>query len=88
MTLKEDDRRRVSQSRVLRRIFRTRKEEWTGGSRKLHNVELNNMHSSPNRNIQIKKDEMGKACSQHGKGEECVEELGRNTRRIDTTREF
>jgi hypothetical protein len=30
----------------------------------MHNEELHNLYSSPN--IQIKEDEMGKACSTHG----------------------
>ena len=33
---------------VLRRIFRPRREEVTGERRRLHNVELNDLHSSPN----------------------------------------
>jgi hypothetical protein len=32
---------------VLRRIFGTKRDEVTGGWRKLHNEELHNLHSSP-----------------------------------------
>jgi hypothetical protein len=33
---------------VLRRIFGPKRDEVTGGWRKLHNEELHNLHSSPN----------------------------------------
>jgi hypothetical protein len=53
----------VFENRVLRRIFRHKKDEIIGGFRKLHNVELHNLYSSPNQNGQIKEDEMGRACN-------------------------
>jgi hypothetical protein len=34
-------------NRVLRRIFGPKRDEVTGGWRKLHNEELHNMYSSP-----------------------------------------
>jgi hypothetical protein len=34
-------------NRVLRRIFGPKRDEVTGGRRKLHNVELHNLCSSP-----------------------------------------
>jgi hypothetical protein len=34
-------------SRVLRRIFGPKRDEVTGGWRKLHNEELHNLYSSP-----------------------------------------
>ena len=39
---------RVFGKRVLRRIFGPKRDEVTGGWRKLHNEELNNLYSSPN----------------------------------------
>ena len=36
------------ENRVLRRIFRPKKDEVVGECRKLHNEELNNLYSSPN----------------------------------------
>jgi hypothetical protein len=35
-------------NRVLRRIFGQRRDEVTGGWRKLHNEELHNLYSPPN----------------------------------------
>jgi hypothetical protein len=36
------------ENRVLRRIFGPKRNEVTGGWRKLHNEELHNLYSSPN----------------------------------------
>jgi hypothetical protein len=38
----------VFENRVLRRIFGPKREEVTGEWRRLHNVELNDLYSSPN----------------------------------------
>jgi hypothetical protein len=38
---------RVFENRVLRRMFGSKRDEVTGGWRKLHNEELCNLHSSP-----------------------------------------
>jgi hypothetical protein len=37
----------VFENRVLRRIFRPRRDEMTGEWRKLHNEELRGLYSSP-----------------------------------------
>jgi hypothetical protein len=47
MTLREEHRLRVSENKVLRRIFGSKGGEVTGGWRKLHNEELHNFYSSP-----------------------------------------
>ena len=46
--MREEHRLRVFENRVLRRIFGSRRDEVTGEWRKLHNVELNDLYSSPN----------------------------------------
>jgi hypothetical protein len=38
----------VSENRVLKRIFVPKRNEMTGGWRRLHNEELHNMYASPN----------------------------------------
>jgi hypothetical protein len=47
VTLREEHRLRVFENRVLRRIFGPKRDEATGGWRKLHNEEFNNLYSSP-----------------------------------------
>jgi hypothetical protein len=47
LTLREEHRLRVFENRVLRRIFRCKRDEVTGGWRKLHNEELHGLYSSP-----------------------------------------
>jgi hypothetical protein len=44
--LREEHRLRVFENRELRKIFRPKREE-DGSWRKLHNVELHSLHSSP-----------------------------------------
>jgi hypothetical protein len=47
-----------------------KRDEVTGGWRKLHNEELQNLYSSPKYNYeyndQVKENEMGRACSTNG----------------------
>jgi hypothetical protein len=47
LTLREEHRLRVFETKVLRRIFRQKRDEVTGGWRKLHNEELRDLCSSP-----------------------------------------
>jgi hypothetical protein len=47
LKLREEHRLRVSENRVLRRIFGPKRDEVTGGWRKLHNEELHGLYSSP-----------------------------------------
>jgi hypothetical protein len=48
LTLREEQRLRVFENRVLRRIFGPKKDKATGEWRRLHNEELNDVYSSPN----------------------------------------
>jgi hypothetical protein len=48
LTLREECRLRVFENRVLRRVFRPKRDEVTGEWRKLHNKELNDLYSLPN----------------------------------------
>jgi hypothetical protein len=47
LALREEHRLRVFENRVLRRIFGPERDEETGEWRKLHNVELHDLYSSP-----------------------------------------
>jgi len=48
LTLREERRLRLFENRVLRRVFGPMRDEVTGNLRKLHNVELSDLYSSPN----------------------------------------
>jgi hypothetical protein len=73
LKLREEHRLRVSENRVLRRIFGPKRDEVTGEWRKLHSEELHNLYSFPDIIRQVKANEVGGACSSHGKGEKSVE---------------
>jgi hypothetical protein len=47
LTLRKEHRLRVFENNVLRRIFGPKRDEVTGGWRKLHNEELRDLYSSP-----------------------------------------
>jgi hypothetical protein len=47
LTLRGEHRLRVFENRLLRRIFGPKRDEVTGGWRKLHNQELHGLYSSP-----------------------------------------
>jgi hypothetical protein len=47
LTLREEHRLMVFENRVLRRIFGPKRDEVTGGWRKLHNEKLHDLYSSP-----------------------------------------
>jgi hypothetical protein len=47
LALREEHRLRVFENRMLRGIFGSKRDEATGGWRKLHNEELHRLYSSP-----------------------------------------
>jgi hypothetical protein len=47
LSLREEHRLRTFENRVLRRIFGPKRDEVTGGRRKLHEKELHNLYSLP-----------------------------------------
>ena len=47
LTLREERKLRVSENKVLRRVFGPKRNEVTGEWRKLHNEELNDLYSYP-----------------------------------------
>ncbi|KAJ4450901.1 hypothetical protein ANN_02335 [Periplaneta americana] len=57
LTLREEQRLRVFENKVLRKIFGAKRDEVTGEWRKLHNAELHALYSSPNiiRNIKSRR---------------------------------
>jgi hypothetical protein len=59
LTLREEHRLRVIENRVLRRIYGPKRDEVTGGWRKLHNEELHGLYSSPSIFRVIKARRMG-----------------------------
>jgi PAS domain-containing protein len=58
----EEQRQGVFENRVLRRMFGLKRDEVTGGWRKLHNA----LFARYNENDEIKEDEMGRECSTNG----------------------
>jgi hypothetical protein len=71
---------------VLRRIFGPKRDEVTGGWRKLHNEELHNLYSSPSIIIIVKLDVMGKVRSTNGEENESVYVIGGKPTGKETTR--
>jgi hypothetical protein len=66
LTPREERRLRVFENMVLRRIFGAKRNKLTGGWRKLHNEELNDLYCSPNIVRVIKSRRMGWAAKNRG----------------------
>jgi hypothetical protein len=86
LTLREEHRLRVSENRVLTRIFGPKRDEVTGKWRKFHNEELHNLYSSPDTIRQVKSRRMRWAghVARMG-GEKSVQGFGGKARRKETT---
>jgi hypothetical protein len=69
LTLREEHWLRLSEGKVLSRIFGVKRCEMVGGWRKLHNEFQKYIY---NKNYHVKEDEIGKACRSHGREEECM----------------
>jgi hypothetical protein len=78
LKLREEHSLRAFVNRVLRRIFGRRRDKETREWRRLHNEELYALYFSPNiiQIDQIKKTEMGRACSAYGGDERCIQGFG------------
>jgi hypothetical protein len=78
--LREERRLRVFENRVLRKLFRPKREEITREWRELHSEELNDMYSSLNIVRVIKsRREVGGACSAYGVEERHIQGSGGET---------
>jgi hypothetical protein len=69
---------------VLRRIYGPKRNEVTGGWRKLHNEELHNLYSSPVIIRMIKSRRMRWAW--HGGEDECIYDISGKSRKKESTR--
>jgi hypothetical protein len=83
--LREEHRLRVFENRVLRRIFRPKRDEVTGEWTKLHTEELHNLYSSSDIIRQVKVNEVGGARGTRERGEKSVQGFGGKARRKETT---
>jgi len=77
--MREERRLRVSENRVLRKIFRPRVNEVTGEWRRLYNDGLHDLYLPLTKYYsgdQIEKNEMGGACGMYGGEERCIQGFG------------
>jgi hypothetical protein len=73
----------VSENRVLR-IFGPKRDEVTGGWRKLHNGKLHNSYSSPSI-IRVIKSRRKRWAGHVARKEECIQDIGGKARRKEIT---
>jgi hypothetical protein len=68
---------RVFKDRIPRKIFGSKREEIIGDWRKPQNEKLHDLYCSPDSSDgDVKKDEVGWACSTHGREEKYVQRFG------------
>jgi hypothetical protein len=84
--VKEKHRQKVFEFRALKRIFGRKRDQMTGGWRKLHNEEFYNLYASSHM-IEIVKSRnmMGRECSICGGDETYIENLNFKFRRGERT---
>jgi hypothetical protein len=88
MKLRLSHRLRMFENRVLRRIFGPKREEVTGGCRKLQNKKLRNLYSPPYISLLLRSncgDDMGGACNTSGRDEKFTQNFSRKTVREKTS---
>jgi hypothetical protein len=81
----EENRLRVFENRVLRRIFGPKRDEVTGESRKLHNEELRDLYSTPSimRIIKSKRMRWAGHVARMGRGGTLIDYLWESQRERD-----
>ena len=81
LTLSEERRLRVFENRVLRRVFGPKRDEVTGGWRKLHNEELSDLYSLPNivRVVKSRRMRWAGHVARMWEGERCAQGFGVET---------
>jgi hypothetical protein len=74
LTLREENKLRVFENRVLSKIFGPKRDKVTGEWRKLHNGELHNLHSSPDiiRQIKARRMKWARHMACMGEGRKCA----------------
>jgi hypothetical protein len=79
LTFREEHRLTVFNNIAQRKVFGLKREELAGGSRRLHNKELNDLFSSPNIIQVIKSRTMRWAVHVARMGERCLQGFGGET---------
>ena len=81
LILREERRLRLSENRVLKRIFGSKRDEVIGEWRKLHNKELNNLYCSHNcvRAIKSRRMRWTGHVARMGREERCIHDFGGET---------
>jgi hypothetical protein len=91
LRLKEEDRLKIFENMMLRRIFGPNRYEIIGGFRELHDGELHKLYASTNIIIIIESKRIrwaGHVARMGEREEECVQNFGGRTRKKETTRKM